>query len=438
VGSWRLNRWFSANVNIDRKANNRTPSTFGSGSGSRATRIKNEGDGDYAGSSSRSSGGGGGGGGGSSSGGGGGSGTYVKRENGESGSEDEDEENAEFPRKNIDYIEISSDENDAPPADRPQRATLPVRLGRKEHDRRTIVKDTEADLESSSQAAEKSEATDENPAIGDLKQPSGKGKGKTKDGIPAITKKSFKGVWQDSEDEQEEQNAVQVGIIDAPQQTAGNQDPSLESERKMKGAVKGFAKPVLQTKEDEQEWARFQKNLSHIRAELGPDRAAVDLSGDVNMEDAAVAPAKKPTVRDNNVYLFQIPPLMPEVSLSSIKDGPPDVEDQSAPVPPAKPEVKIKVEEGFSEASMPVASAFASGCVGRMRVRESGRTTLDWGGTSFELKTGNRVSFLQELCRINVVPEKDRVVSEEAGDATSFGRVKGKFVVVPDWNLMLG
>jgi DNA-directed RNA polymerase III subunit RPC4 len=29
-------------------------------------------------------------------------------------------------------------------------------------------------------------------------------------------------------------------------------------------------------------------------------------------------------------------------------------------------------------------------------------------------------------------------VPEDAGEAVSFGRVKGKFVVVPDWNHMLG
>jgi DNA-directed RNA polymerase III subunit RPC4 len=426
--------------NIDRKTNNRTPSTFGSGSGSRATRIKNEGDGDYAGSNSRSGGGGGGGGGGSSGGGGFGR-TYVKRDNGESGSEDEDVENAEFPRKDIDYIEISSDDHEAPPADRPQRATLPVRIGRKEHNKQKDNKDKASTGDGSPEPAENPEAADEKPTIEGLKQPSGKGKGKAKVVIPTLAKKPFKGVWQDPEDDEEQDlgDAVQVGIRDALQQTTGDQDPSRDSVRKMKRAVKGFATPILQTLEDTQEWARFQKNLTHIRAELGPeDTPAVDPSGDVNMEDVAAAAAKKPTVRDNNVYLFQIPPRMPEVHLHSVKEGPADAEDESALAPPVKPEVKIKVEEGFSETSTRAASAFAGGCVGRVRVRQSGRTTLDWGGTSYELNPGNKVSFLSELCRLHVTPEQDRVAPEDAGEATSFGRVKGKFVVVPDWSLMLG
>jgi DNA-directed RNA polymerase III subunit RPC4 len=129
---------------------------------------------------------------------------------------------------------------------------------------------------------------------------------------------------------------------------------------------------------------------------------------------------------------------MPEVHLPSLKEGPAEAEEHSAPAPPAKPEVKIKVEEGFAEAPTGVASAFASGCVGRMRVRQSGRTTMDWGGTSYELNPGNKVSFLQEVCKMSVTPEQDRVMPEDAGEATSFGRVKGKFVVVPDWSLMLG
>jgi DNA-directed RNA polymerase III subunit RPC4 len=115
--------------------------------------------------------------------------------------------------------------------------------------------------------------------------------------------------------------------------------------------------------------------------------------------------------------------------------------EPSASVPTVKKEAsKVKVEEGFSDtAAKPVQGPrFASGFVGKLRVRQSGRTTLDWGGTSYELAPGNKASFLQEVVSIHVVPEKDRVVPEDAGEAVSFGRVKGKFVVTPDWSEMLG
>jgi hypothetical protein len=109
----------------------------------------------------------------------------------------------------------------------------------------------------------------------------------------------------------------------------------------------------LQTDEDRAEWARFQSSLTHIRAELGPDVSVeVDAAGDVNMADAANG-ARKATVRDNNVYLFQIPPLMPELLSASIKKEP--VEEQAplpAPAPTPAPaaigkkDAKIKLEEG--------------------------------------------------------------------------------------------
>ena len=87
-------------VPTDKKRNaNRGPSAFGSGSGSRAVRVKNEGEG-YGGGSGSYSGGGGGGGGGRPS---------LKREDGDDVSSEEDDD-AEFPRRDIDLIEVSSDE----------------------------------------------------------------------------------------------------------------------------------------------------------------------------------------------------------------------------------------------------------------------------------------------------------------------------------------
>ena len=351
-------------------------------------------------------------------------------------------------------IEISSDENEPDPTMRPQRTTLPVRIGRKEHVERAFGINTDASTETSAKIHEQAEATGQAPTAAVLKHGSSKGKGKAKEVEAVGTKKPFKGVWQDSdelaspvktEDNSEDENTVeaeQVGIVDQPVPTADQQGPSPESERRSKSRIRPITEPVLQTDEDRAEWTRFQSNLSHIRAELGPeDLPEVDGTGDVNIADAA-SNVKKPTVRDNNVYLFQIPPLMPELLLTGIKKEPSDAQGQvTAPAPtvPGKPEVKIKVEEGFSDANKAhEAPRFASGCVGKLRVRQSGRTTLDWGGTSYELAPGNKVSFLQEVVSIRVVPDKDRVVPEDAGEAISFGRVKGKFVVVPDWNEMLG
>jgi DNA-directed RNA polymerase III subunit RPC4 len=416
----------------DRKNNNRNASNFGSGSGSRAQYVKDEG------------GGGGGGGGGSGSGYRSSGGPSVKREGGGFESS-EDEEDTEFPRKDIDLIEISSDEGEAAPTTRPQRSTLPVRIGRKEHQERAFGINTDASNETSAKILEEADATGQAPTVGVLKQPPGKAKAKAKEPAATSSKKPFKGVWHDTspikteENSEDEQmgDAEQIGIVDTPEQPTDFQEPPPDAEVGQKAKVKGVVEPVLQTDEDRAEWTRFQSNLSHIRAELGPDpTAAVDKSGDVNMAEPTEN-AKKATVRDNNVYLFQIPPLMPELISPSIKNEP---TDDPGPVGAGNPDVKIKVEEGFSDANTkaPEAPRFASGCVGKLRVRQSGRTTFDWGGTSYELTPGNKASFLQEVVSMNVVPERMRVVPEDAGEAVSFGRVKGKFVVVPDWNDMLG
>jgi DNA-directed RNA polymerase III subunit RPC4 len=340
---------------------------------------------------------------------------------------------------------------------------LPVRIGRKEHQEKSFGINTDASTETSAKILEQAEASGQAPTAAVLKQVSNKGKGKAKEGDGTSSKKPFKGVWHDSdesmvkteENSEDEQmaEAEQVGIVENPDQTADQQEaPSTvppttppTAESKPNSRTKVISEPVMQTDEDRAEWRRFQNSLSHIRAELGPDvadvGAAVDGSGDVEMAEGADK-AKKPTVRDNNVYLFQIPPLMPELASASIKKEPVDAPGPVAalpPAPPVKSEVKIKVEEGFTEGTKkPEPPKFASGAVGRIRVRQSGRTTMDWGGTSYELTPGNKASFLQEVVSLHVVPEKQRVVPEEGGLAVSFGRVKGKFVVVPDWNEMLG
>ncbi|KAF2633093.1 hypothetical protein BU25DRAFT_358129 [Macroventuria anomochaeta] len=430
----------------DRKANHRNFSGFGAGSGSRAVRVKNEGD-ESGPSRSGGYGGGGGGGGGASS--------SIKREDGGVVESSEDEDDQEFPRRDIDLIEISDDEDGVDGNERPSRSVLPIRITRKEHQEKAFALNTDASAETAPKDTAEATGTTGRKSTGERSgQSSRKGKGKASDVEITGVRKPFKGVWQDTDDSdvqvkteptsdgEQMPDAEQVGL-DADQTEAPQKEEpqSPITERKAKGRAKSIAEPVLQTDEDRAEWSRFLDNRKHIRAELGPDETpAVDAAGDTTMADGA-APAPKTTVRDNNVYLFQIPPLMPELLEPGVKKETSDVAEASVPATSVKREaVKVKVEEGFSDPAAKPAQGprFASGLVGKLRVRQSGRTTLDWGGTSYELAPGNKASFLQEVVSIHVVPEKDRVVPEDAGEAVSFGRVKGKFVVTPDWGEMLG
>jgi DNA-directed RNA polymerase III subunit RPC4 len=376
-------------------------------------------------------------------------------------SDDEEEDDVNVPRRDIDLIEVSSDEDENKlknvPTPRARAAALPVRIGRREHQERTFGINTEASSETSAKLLEQAESTGQSvQAVSE--QTNRKGKSKSRDVEITGSRKQFKGVWHDSEDsdvavkteptsdEENMADAEQLGLPGAPAQPAKKQEPqSPDAQRKPKAKIKGIAEPVLQTDEDRAEWARFQANLRHIRAELGPepleDIPQVDGAGDVAMAEAPNT-EKKPTVRDNNVYLFQIPPLMPELNPPTVKKEASDLLPSPKPAQPAsKPgDPKVKLEEGgFSDPSAKSSEGphFGSGFVGKLRVHESGRTTLDWGGTSYELTPGNRVSFLQEVASLQIEPPAERVVPEAGGNAVSFGRVKGKFVVVPDWGDML-
>lgn len=414
----------------DRKNNqNRGYSGFSAGSGSRAERVKNEDD-SYGGSGHRSGGGGGGG------------GASTKREDGGLVSSDE-EDSEDLPRKNIDRLDLSSDELGDAPSPHALRGELPVRIGRKEHQERKVGINTEASTDTLVKVPEEEESARPPLKAANLEQTTRKSKSKSRDVEITGSRKPWKGVWHDPDDsdvvvktevasdDENMPDAEQTGLSHTPVQPSEKQEAILpDVERKQELKKKGPAEPILQTDEDRAEWERLQSHRRHMLAELGPaETPEVDGSGDTAMTDAA-GPEKKPTVRENNVYLFQIPPLMPEVE-SSIK--------KEAPEP--KADAKIKLEEGgFSDPSAkPKGVRFESGRVGKLRVHKSGRTTLDWGGISFEVTApGTKVGLLQEAASVEITPENQRSAPEDAGDTTSLGRVKGKFVVTPDLTKMLG
>ncbi|KAF2438340.1 hypothetical protein P171DRAFT_436840 [Karstenula rhodostoma CBS 690.94] len=320
-------------------------------------------------------------------------------------SDDDDEQNAEFPRKNVDFIELSSDEGEAEPEPR-SHGHLPIRIGRKPHKEKLFGINTDASTEAN--AAQHAEAS--GPSI----EASHKGKGKAKEVEVTGESKSYKGMWQDSDgtdgevkvkpepisSDDEGASREQVGIA-APIKN----EHSPERERKHK--VPSSATPSFQTDEERQEYERIQYNLIGMRQELGPpdDDAAAqpDASGDIPMIDAA-ANASKPSVRDDHTYLFQLPPIMPELlgpTNSKIKQEPSDAAPAPATAPiPGQPAIKKETTEEFSDprANTSVGARFASGRVGKMRVHASGRTTLDWGGTSYEIGPGNPSSFVGCMC----------------------------------------
>ncbi|OAL46745.1 hypothetical protein IQ07DRAFT_590279 [Pyrenochaeta sp. DS3sAY3a] len=428
----------------------------GSGSGSRAVRIKDE-DNQQAGpslSTHRPSG----------------DRTSVKdKGKGYISSSSEDE--VDLPRQDIALIEVSSDDNDATPhaaqKQRSSRATLPVRIGRKEHELRAFEINTESSMDPASKSLD--QAKGQHSASGASEQNTRKGKGKATGTQPKRERSDFKGVWKEEETSEDD---MFLGDTDAtalshPTTLPNDEEESLTADAENKTVPEKLKKPKnkegkkgkkekrkdkkdkkdkkkgkkepkepaepywVQTDRDRAEWLRMQTKRKHMRAELGPAAThGTDSAGDVNMADANDT-KKVATVRDNNGYIFQVPPKMPDLVLPANYKEPSDHASGSG-------SVKIKHEPGDFTDPVPkptTRSLTTPGLAGKLRVRDSGLTTLEWGSTSFSLGAQNKVSFLQEVTSVLIVPEKARVVPEDGGESTSFGRAKGNFIISPNWKI---
>lgn len=389
-------------------------------------------------------------------------GTSIKRENGGYVSS-EDDVDGDLPRQDIDFIEISSGEDEAGSSNRKSKSQrsrgtpglLPVRIGRREHPERVVGINTEASSESAAKILLEAEAAGTEIKVEDGATAPRKGKGKIKDVEITGVRKPYRGMWSESEEQRlqvkaeplsdDEGHMPGVETVNISEQSA-DQEPvkppvaSPETEKRAKLRARAHAEPTMQTDEERAEYARWQANLEAIRVELGPpDDSLTETESEATPKNVnAPAAAPNQNIRDNNTYLFHFPPKMPNVTPSTIKQEP----HESAHAVPAQASTssatKSKEEEKEKERNRPIHGMnVAPGRAGKIRVHESGRATLSWGGERFELTPGQEVSFMQETVDWEYVPKRMRVVRTEAGDSTAFGRVKGKFVVVPSWTKML-
>ncbi|KAI4723142.1 hypothetical protein E4T48_00342 [Aureobasidium sp. EXF-10727] len=465
-------------------------------------------------------GGGGGGGysGGSGGGGGGSSGTSrIKSEGGpsygnvniEDGgyiSSDLDEAD-EGPRKDIDFINLLSDDEQDTAATNAGMA--PIRVNRVEHREREkpVAADASkskaaiAEQASNTTAIASPTSTKERTASPELvrgKQP------RAKDVQVVRSERKWKGAWEDSSDD--EHAAIKPEPLDDDTNTSITaaalpdsthppikESASPESRRKSKG--KGIARkhalpteaPALQTVEERREWERHHLDLEILRQELGeitlpssvPAAPAKDAQGDTKMSEGDAATATEetdlaegvdastslpatstnppPDRRTDRVYLFQFPPILPSLVPATVKPEPVsptlskkipastaataiDVDASAAP--------KAKAKQEVPESAGQMHSPFPSGLVGKLRVHASGRTTLDWGGTSLQVGMGTDVQFLQDalVAKFNDKSDVEGAKGKEeeqdegafGGEVMGLGQVRGKFVVTPDWEEIVG
>ncbi|KAK3712005.1 hypothetical protein LTR37_009317 [Vermiconidia calcicola] len=284
----------------------------------------------------------------------------------------------------------------------------------------------------------------------------GKGKQKATGDVKIIGEhKLFQAVYSDSEDDAD----VKPDPEGEPETDTGSSPPgpgpqlqsdfpagppsSPETRAKGKEKIKARAlsplpsgMPEYQTREEVEEWERYQNDLKIVRAELGPN-TSTDSDGDAVM-DAEKSGEDK---RADKVYLFQFPPVLPDLQTITVKPDPEtangDTDVMNIDPQPNNQAKPITVSDNTAS-DIRQQPNLPSGAVGKLKVHASGRVTLDWGGTALSLAMGTEASFLQDVMLASLPDRKDDGRVEGEGMAVSMGQVKGKFVVTPDWGAILG
>ncbi|KAF1999934.1 hypothetical protein P154DRAFT_620619 [Amniculicola lignicola CBS 123094] len=412
--------------------------------------------------------------GGGSGGGGGQSSSRSRKKEDSDQDSSSDNDDIEFPRKDVDKIYISSDDDEPDSAERPAQprryrpttaTNLPVRIGRKDHPDRILSLNTEASVEQAAKTLQKAPSSGKSSK--GTKTDSRKGKSKAGDVEITGSSKPFKGMWQDSSDsdvrvktedlsdEETLPDAEDISNVslDASSKAAGKQPiASPEAEKKRRVRVKGHPSAHQVDAEEYPEKARLAEDLLALKSELGPKEA----SGDINMQDAEAAKKAKKE-RDESVYLFQFPSKYPDFDFKAA--------DASAPgtTPTPTPNPSLKLPTANDQKSTPLEPLFTSfprkerwlnqakptstsiptstinpqsKYIGKLIVHESGWTKLVWKKTPLEIVPAQASTMLLDVMGAAYEPAGVRVVDEEAGAVASSGRVRGKFLAVPDRDYM--
>lgn len=199
---------------------------------------------------------------------------------------------------------------------------------------------------------------------------------------------------------------------------------------------------VPQSQEDFEEIDRYEVDRFSMLRELGPTlpERGVDAEGDHDMDDAAAPPEPRPDEKQNKLYLFQFPPVLPLMEpAEDVEDAEAQVKEEDSTAPAAASsshQTTVKKEEGTRPKYTTLAEVqkarLPPGTAGKLNVHRSGRVTMVFGGIEFEVQRGVECEFLQDI----VVLQKESGALDERGKpkgrAWGMGQLKGKFVATPD------
>ncbi|KAK3063488.1 hypothetical protein LTS18_015103 [Coniosporium uncinatum] len=412
----------------------------------------------------------------------------IKHEDEDGGYISSDQDEATYGRRvDVDMIDLTISDDEATAAEgepstseaKPRRrhqtpGLFPVRVPRVEHQERTLGINTESSTAATSEKRKEAQEGDAEPTEDGAVSDTRKGKARAREVEMLRSERRWKGVYDEEndifvKDEPTEGPAMSDVPTSEDQPPDSVKDPPSSPEKRAKARVRNRTRPQdvftpELTKDEHEEQARHQFELETLQKEIGnlniPDSTGPqDDSGDTEMKD----PTKldKDDHKQDVVYLFQFPPVLPELipnteavkkepespiltarpdpsatdKSANTKEKPVKIEDDNADGPESADGKKRKLKTDLDR-HLP---KLTSGAAGKLRIRESGKATLSWGGMSFTVSMGMQASFLQEsVCARMEEGEPDKEGKATVkGEAMNFGAVRGKFVVVPDWDEIL-
>lgn len=379
---------------------------------------------------------------------------------------DEEHEDNQRGRDVDQPIEISESDSDAQGTRRQQLTFAPHRLQREMH------KDREADIndQSSSSTVLPSQSDEKNRQSPTATRRKAKERVAVKPDPEAMEGVEAAAAQKTTEADPENEQDTAPGIAEFRPTESAQDDMDVDDEARNKKALleklrrtKRPGLPAFSTLEEREEYERHQDSLRNIAREFG--QITVDSETDTIPEstnDELVSKPRQAGALDNATYLFQFPPIVPDLYAEKIKTEPGEAELNGADPKPENDERPAPPKAGESRRPY-----IEPGRVGKLRVHASGKMTLDWGGTALAAGQGMDINFLQSVMMMkldadeNLHGELDSSANGEMdgapatpttsqstprparkkdwnGEVASFGQVRGKIVVTPDWAEILG
>ena len=248
----------------------------------------------------------------------------------------------------------------------------------------------------------------------------------------------------------------------------GFESQTKSSRKKGLSAKDKDPKFASETLEEHAERLRHAEDVRKIRHELSAMPPIIAPNDDVDMIGPDLLDQEMTSGRDGKMYLLQFPPLTPMLvdpahkddvveikqepgaegsrvdgalgvaagtaqssSKTKEKEKPPQIKKEDHE---SKDDVRTKIAAAAERAKILTADGarLPPGFAGTLNVHRSGKVTLEWGETNMEVRWGSEVDFLQDVVLVAGDQGQDVKMGEERS-AFALGQVQKKLVVVPDW-----